>query len=397
MQIIDLDEETDQALPQGAFSDSAAMFLNNSGHFDVTFPSLLTGHKFVVRSKGWVGHIPVGPDILIRVKPKVPVATIFGMLEVAYKLRSFQFLDGDTKIDTVADLFERVASILAQRILDRSRKGLYQAYLSEEEPLAFVRGRIDPRESMRLSLRGAVELHCEFQQLTHDLEDNQILLWTLYQVSRHGIKRSEVRQSVQKAFRILSGVVGLHRKEFQACLNRLYHRLNDDYRPLHALCRLLLEHLGPDIEHGEHNFLPFKLNMPRLFETFVAEWLRQNSPSEWIVTAQHEAKLKGTAELTFRIDLLLKEKSTGRAIAVLDTKYKLSETPKEADVQQAIAYAVEMGVKHAFLVYPNALSQPVKAHVGDIEVRSISFDISSDVNVAGAAFLGQLSSSLPSA
>src|SRR3569833_111977 len=394
MQVIDLYEETDHALPHGTFSDAAALSLSESGHFVVSFPSPLNGYRYTLRSKGWVGHIPIGPDTLIRVRPKAPVSTIFGMLEVAYNLKSFQLLDGETDIDTVSELFERVAAILSYRILDRARKGLYQTYLSENEPLAFVRGRINMRESLRLSARGSVELYCEFQDLTHDLEDNQILLWTLYHVSRRGIERPEVRRTVQKAYRVLGAVVGLHRKEYHACIGRLYHRLNDDYRPLHSLCQKQHKQQEPDKTNGQNQFLPFKLNMPRLFEMFVAEWLRKSASAAWAVTAQHEAKLQGSSELVFRIDLVLKQKISGRPFAVLDTKFKLSETPSEAGVQQAVAYAVEMGVRHAFLVYPNALAHPVRARVGDIEVRSLSFDISSEINAAGTAFLERLTSSL---
>jgi len=52
-----------------------------------------------------------------------------------------------------------------------------------------------------------------------------------------------------------------------------------------------------------------------------------------VVTAQHRAKLTSNAELTFRIDLLVKDKQSGRPIAILDTKYKATELPTEADIQ----------------------------------------------------------------
>jgi 5-methylcytosine-specific restriction enzyme subunit McrC len=394
MRVIELREETDERLPANALDDDAALSLSKSGHFNVAFPSIITGHQYVIRSKGWVGHIPISSDLMVHVRPKLAVSTIFGMLETAYSLKSFQLLEGETNVETIEELFERVASILAHRVLDRARRGLYQAYLSEREPLTAVRGKIDVRESLRLYLGGSEKLFCEYQQLTHDLEDNQILLWTLYCVSRRGIRRPEVRRAVRQAYRVLVGVVGLSPKGHQDCINRLYHRLNDDYRSLHGLCRLLLEHMGPDISRGEALFLPFKLNMPLLFELFVAEWLKGNAPQQWIITAQHAAKLKASAELVFRIDLLLKDRMSGRAIAVLDTKYKSTEVPTEADIQQAVAYAVEMGVKNAFLVYPNIVS-PVRALIGEIDVRSVSFDISSQLDSAGLKFLSDLISAVP--
>ena len=395
MRIIELDEEVEKALETGELSDIEALSLNKSGHFDVAFPSILNGYRYVIRSKGWVGHIPIGSDIIVNVRPKLPVATLFGMLEVAYYLKSFELLESETGVATIEGLFERIASILAHRVLDRARKGLFQAYVTEHDDLAFVRGRIDVHESLKRSLRGAAQLHCEFQNLTYDLEDNQIVLWTLYQMSRGGLRRPEVRNAVRQAYRVLFGVVQLTQKGPDDCIDRVYHRLNDDYRLQHALCRLLLEHVGPDIAHGENLFIPFKLNMPNLFELFVAEWLKQNAPPEWTVTSQHTAKLKSNAELTFRIDLFLKDKRSGRPIAILDTKYKATELPTEADIQQVVAYAVETGVRCAVLVYPNSRLRPVNVQVGDIDVRCLSFDIASEINSAGLLFLKELVAILP--
>jgi len=395
MLIIELEEEIEKAISQSDFDDASALALSRSGHFDVKFPSIITSQAYIVRSKGWVGHIPVGSDIIVNVRPKLPISSIFGMLEVAYNLKSFALLEGETNVNTIEELFERVASILARRVLDRARKGLYQAYLFERDDLAFVRGRIDIRESLKRSLHGSAHLHCEFQQLTHDLGDNQILLWTLHQTSGARLRRPEVARAVRQAHRVLSGTVSLNEKVPEDCINRFYHRLNEDYRPLHGLCRLLLEHLGPDIEHGEHLFLPFRLNMPLHFEAFVAEWLKLHAPQAWLVTAQHEAKLKANAERTFRIDLILADKQSGQAFAVLDTKYKSSELPSEADIQQVVAYAVEIGVKRAFLLYPHSRSRPIHVRVGDIDVRSLEFDISCELNDAGYLCLQELNSSLP--
>jgi 5-methylcytosine-specific restriction endonuclease McrBC regulatory subunit McrC len=122
--------------------------------------------------------------------------------------------------------------------------------------------------------------------------------------------------------------------------------------------------------------------------------LKQHAPQDWLFTPQYEAKLKANAELTFRIDLLLKNRSLGTSIAVLDTKYKSAEVPNESDIQQVVAYAVETGVKRAFLLYPRRQSKPIKARVGDIEVGSLSFDLSSELNQAGNSCLEQLNSAL---
>lgn len=395
MQVIQLEEEVEKELTRDEFDDASALALDKSGRFEVEFPSVKNGYRYVVRSKGWIGHIPVSPNVVVDVRPKMPVATIFGMLEVAYNLKSFELLEGQTHVNTIEEMFQRLAAILASRVIDRARKGLFQTYLSHREDLSFVRGRVDVRESLKRSMQGSPYLHCEFQQLTHDVEDNHLLLWTLYVVSRAGPGRPDVARLVRQAYRALSGHVSLTEKQSDDCINRFYHRLNEDYRPLHGLCRLLLDHLGPDMERGEHLFLPFMLNMPSLFELFVAEWLKRHAADQWIVTSQHTAKLKANADLTFRIDLFLKDKRSGVPIAILDTKYKATELPTESDIQQVIAYAVECGVDRAFLVYPSNRARPVKVEVGAIEVVSIAFDIAAKLEAEGQRFIEQLVSLLP--
>jgi hypothetical protein len=79
---------------------------------------------------------------------------------------------------------------------------------------------------------------------------------------------------VRRAFRNLIGNVSLGPKSARDCVGRFYHRLNDDYQPMHGLARFLIEHSGPSAHAGEHEFLPFAVEMPTLFEAFVAEWLK---------------------------------------------------------------------------------------------------------------------------
>jgi 5-methylcytosine-specific restriction enzyme subunit McrC len=134
-------------------------------------------------------------------------------------------------------------------------------------------------------------------------------------------------------------------------VNRLYHRLNADYAPMHGLCRFILEQSGPGIRPNE-TFIPFELYMPQLFETFVAEWLRTNSLSGMTVRRQYKAQLDANFEMKIHVDIVLCEEPSQRPIAVLDTKYKASELPSDSDIYQIAFYARELQVDRAMLVYP---------------------------------------------
>ena len=130
--------------------------------------------------------------------------------------------------------------------------------------------------------------------------------------------------------------------------------------------------------------------MPQLFESFVAEWIKTNAPPGLAARTQHKARLDASARLTFRIDIVLKSKKSGETLAVLDTKYKAGERPLESDIQQVVAYAVEMGTDRAFLIYPSQNHLPIRATVGHISVESIVFDLGKDYDKEGPRFLRDL-------
>jgi 5-methylcytosine-specific restriction enzyme subunit McrC len=316
------------------------------------------------------------------------------MLEYAYDLKSFQFLEGITDVESLADLFENLVSILAKRVLDRVRKGLYRSYLREEDSLDFQRGRILVMPSLRASLRGSPRLECEYEEHTADLIDNRILVWTLNQLPRYGLKRDDVRQQVRQAYHALAGAVMVDRVEPRDCIRRFYNRLNDDYKPMHGLCRFFLEHCGPALEVGECQFIPFVLNMPSLFESFVAEWLKAHSPEGLYITPQYQANLDEIGKFFFRIDLVLRDMITDRVLAVMDTKYKRDQKPVEEDIKDIVAYAVRMRTNSGILIYPSTDTQSIYLKVGEVNVRSITFDISLPPDNGGYSFLEKLKISL---
>ena len=61
--ILELREEEVRRLPQSELVDAEVIALNNSGKFEVEAASLLNGYTYGIRSRGWVGHIPIGENL----------------------------------------------------------------------------------------------------------------------------------------------------------------------------------------------------------------------------------------------------------------------------------------------------------------------------------------------
>ncbi|MEO1392413.1 MAG: restriction endonuclease [Cyanobacteria bacterium J06634_5] len=391
--IIELKEYQPTKLPADALSSELGEKLwrtyRNKG-IDVQFPNPRTANQWEITSQGQIGYIPLSPEVALSLQPKVPFSSLFAMLEYAYNLKSFRLLEGQSHCNSLNEFYERFADVLARRILDRTRQGLYRTYLNKTERLSCLRGRSDITHQIRRPWN--IKPRCHYQEQTADMEDNQILLWTLRQILQRGLVRKNVSINVRRAYKALHGTISLESFSTWDCIGRNYHRLNDDYRTLHALCRFFLDQTGPSIQHGDHGMVPFLVNMNQLFEKFVAEWLKTNhkelQANNLMVREQVTVKLSET--LNFRIDLVLEDITTNTVRYVLDTKYKAPRVAAAGDVQQIIAYAETKNTTEAVLIYPQELEQPLYTKPNQIRVRSLAFTINDDIDQGGNSFINQL-------
>ena len=361
------------------------IYQNYAKEIDIEFPNPKTKYKWQLKSKGRVGNIPITPEFHIAIRPKVPINNLFGMLDYAYNLK-IKFPQGSIQCQSLEESYERLANILAQKILERCRKGLYRDYLSKTERLASIRGRVDLRSALQKPWD--VKLKCHYNEQTGDIEDNQILAWTLFIIGRSGLCGESVSSTVRKAFHALQGFVTLKPFKSEACINRNNHRLNHDYQLLHALCRFFLDNTGPSHESGDREMLPFLIDMANLYEQFVAEWLKANTPKGFFVKQQH--RVTHDQNYFDRIDLLLGDSETKKVQYVLDTKYKYPDKVESDDRHQIVAYANALKCHNAILIYPQNLKQPLDIKNDDIRVRSLTFSLDSDFHEAGKTFLTSL-------
>lgn len=376
-------------LERGALSEEAGEILwkRFGTHVDVAFPSPRTDWDWELTSVGWVGHIPLTADVALDLRPRVPLSNLFRMWEYAYRLKSAEFLAGLMDCASLDDFYEQLAGLLAGWTLDRTRKGLHREYVGMKDRLPYVRGRLDSRRLATASWDP--HPHCRYQLRTADIDDNRILSWTLDRVLRSGLIGARTAPRVRSAYRALRSVAPPTPIAAAGCVGRQYHRLNADYRRMHALARFFLEQTGPSHEVGDRTMVPFLVNMPRLFELFVAEWLHAHAPPDIRVDSQEVIDLDPQRSIQFRIDLVMREASTGLPTTVIDTKYKIGP-PATSDVEQVVAYATAQGCTEAVLIYPGFVEASRELHVGPVRVRELSFDIGRDLDAAGFSLLDRL-------
>jgi 5-methylcytosine-specific restriction enzyme subunit McrC len=357
-------------------------------HVQVEEPSIRTGGRWRLVSLGWVGFIALREGLGLSLQPKVPLHNLFGMLEVAYRLQGLTFDDELTALASLQDFYDRLARLLALRVLDRNRRGLYRAYLTRNEDLTYLRGRLDLSEALRRPWRPVVP--CNYQDLTADVEENQILAWTLFRILHGTLTTERSRHQVRRAWHALAGNVQSTPCPPRACVGRFYSRLNEDYQPLHALCRFFLECTGPSHHRGDRSMLPFLVSMDSLFEVFAAEWLRTRLPQEFELSVQHRFDLHEEERVEFKIDVVILDRATRRPLLVLDTKYKDHDRPSTDDLAQVVAYCTALGCETGVLVYPRPMAPTPPYRAGKVQVHALGLDLSGSIESGGSSWLASL-------
>jgi len=387
---IDLEEYLTRVITAEEAPRSLGEFLwsRYRSKISVEFPSPKTGEQLEVTSQGWVGYIPVSPELALRIEPKTEITNLFRMLEYAYDLRSFEILQGLVASATLVDFYQNLAKIFASRVIERVQKGLYRSYISDADELPYVRGRLDVKDVLKAPWK--VALSCRFEEHTADIDDNQLIAWTLNRIARSGLCQDRVLPTVRTAYRSIIGAARALPCTSESCVDRSYNRLNEDYRSLHALCRFFLENTGPSHTIGDHSMLPFLVDMAALYERFVSKWLQAHPVSGLQIRAQERLLIAGNEDLEFRIDLVVTDAEKGDPLAVIDTKYKVPNSPSTDDVAQVVAYAEAKGCREAALVYPAPLRRPLRTMVGRIHVRTLTFSLEGNLDENGTQFVQNL-------
>ncbi len=370
-----------EQLPASVFTYLYHNFDQNGGKLEVQFPSPRTNGRYCLTPQGWVGWIPVSPELHLSLLPKVNLSNLFRMWQTAYRLSDIFWQEDWVQVKSLREFYERLAAIFAKRVLHRSRLGFHQAYIAQTTPLPYIRGRIT-----ELPQPPQTAVTCIHHIHTPDLPDNQILAYTLNQILRSQRCQDTTQNLLRRAYHTLQGLVTYAEFDSSDCNGRFYTRLNQDYRSLHALCRFFLANTGPSHERGNHTIQPFLINMALLFEQFVAEWVNQHLPNAWQLKTQEVVHLGTDRQLQLKIDMVLYDKN-GRCHTVLDTKYKTPTRPSQADINQIITYAKSKQSHNAILVYPQPLPHPLDIWLDDLHIRSLSFPLNSDLDTAGKQFL----------
>jgi len=310
------------------------------------------GGRWTLKPRGIVGRIGLAEHTL-DLAPKYPVANLCRMLATISgipRLLESTALMGDLGLADllVAAFVQRTEALLAA--------GLRRDYLEYSEPLAVLRGRLDLPAHLRRPEALRTTLNCRHEQYTHNTPFNAVLRQTA------DVCHTLWPELAARLLRLRHRLAALPRATLSpADIERFhYDRVTEGYRPVHALCRLILEGTSLDLDGERALGSSFVIRTWPLFEQFLSCSLRARLGAPWRVETQERTTLDRAQAIQIRPDVVVF--SGDQAIAVLDAKYKLRSTgaPKPGDAVQVLAYARRYGVRRAWLVYPD---KPVEAQI----------------------------------
>ncbi len=327
---------------------------------------------------GKVGVVRITPDLELRIAPKIPIRNLFRMIERVWDL---DVIDPEnlTRSVSLPEILDSLALIFARRVIARTRRGLWRGYRSRSEALGTVRGRINMPRHLRRPRADRIE--CTWGEQVLDNRENRVILAALDRLLRIPSLSERTRPTLRAAWRgLLSRGVTLDRGaaldgDRGTTLNAEYRR---DYRLLHALCRFFLENTAPSHIAGEDLSPSFLIDMPHLYERYVAvelEELLARSRPDLSLSRQERARVGERGEVTFIFDILIRDRRSGETLMVIDTKYRLPEGKANRDIYQVVAYAAQQNCREALLLYPEAPGEKLDVKVGDVRVRSGVFRV----------------------
>ena len=173
--------------------------------------------------------------------PPVSAKKQLERLDRAYGLRHFGLIPNDPDKDAVADVFANALEILTRLAENRIQRGLYRRHVQNPEDLSFK----PPEQAggwLARFVRQDTYVRCHYDCMQADFEDNGILLWTLHTAVETGIDDAVLATRVRRCCRTFAGDMPMTPENVQSGILLFYKDLPETSRPIHGLCRLILDH-----------------------------------------------------------------------------------------------------------------------------------------------------------
>ncbi len=259
------------------------------------------------------------------------IKNIYYMLSYAFQTLNKSEYE-DVSIEEFENMHNLFAAILAKGIGFQLKQGLYREYISRQEDLSVIRGKINMSNTIRNRIARKQVLNCEYDELSENNLFNQILKTTVLLLLRHGNVKTEYKDDLKKKMLFFANVDTLDPTTIKWSSIR-FQRNNQNYRMLLSICQLIIEGMLLTTDKGDYKLATFldEQRMCRLYEKFILEYYSKHYPMLSANASQIPWALDdgfGTMLPVMQSDIHLRKDNT---VLIIDAKYYSHTTQTQFD------------------------------------------------------------------
>ncbi len=250
------------------------------------------------------------------------IRNIYYMLAYAFQeLKQNNYAEIESEpFDDIYDLF---SEILARGISFQLKQGLYREYVSFNDSMLAVKGKVDINGTIRNRMRNNRQIACDYDELSENNVYNQILVTTASILINHSDVKKERKAKLRQLMLFFNNVQPVSIRNIRWGSLR-FDRNNRNYRMLLYLCYFIINEWLLTTEKGQFKMKEFSdEHMNRLFEKFVLSYYRKHHPG--LKPASTQIGWNIVEETTdtdvlpiMHSDILL---TLGERTLIIDTKY----------------------------------------------------------------------------
>ncbi len=304
--------------------------------------------KYHLNPKSTVGTVEVG-DLSVVIEPKIGISQLISL--ACYAIDKIEFQESDFPFPKSTDLHDALAIALSNAARRAFGRGLLHGYLVHEEALQTVRGRIRFNDQIRRRFGIPLPVEVRYDEFTDDILENRLVKAAVARLGELRLRSQKARTGLGWAWAMLDNVsvVDYRPKDVPEVE---FDRLNEHYRQVVALARLILRHGAFESGRGEVRAQGFLMDMNVVFQEFVTVALREAlGVTESAFKERCIDKLDEKGRISLKPDLVWQEGSSYKFIG--DAKYKYLEPKgfKHADIYQMLAYCTAANLPSGLLIY----------------------------------------------
>ena len=304
-----------------------------------------------------VGAVEIG-DLSVLIQPKIGIRQLLSMACYAmgsYKSQDQRLFDFEEE-ETLPDTLALALSAAARRAFSR---GLLHDYLTQEEAQYTVRGRIRFDEQIRRRFGIPMPIEVRYDEFTDDILANRLVKAATARLGGMRLRSQPARIGLGWIAGMLDNISPVEFAPKDVPEVR-FDRLNEHYRGVVELSRLILRHSAFEARRGQIRASGFLMDMNVVFQEFVTVALREAlGVSADDFRERPIDSLDEGGKVSLRPDLVWREDST--YVFVGDAKYKLirNERVPNADLYQLLAYVTALDLPGGMLIYAEGEADPV--------------------------------------